>query len=1165
MQGISFPTAPFVFRNTYSANEKVHREGVEGLDPSLWHDRLKKLAPLPSLADIQERDFEKALERVDQCLDARMCFYRALQECTNALLLGLPPKVRELVHKGALYNVQRFQDFEYDTRLRFNATLAQRAYPTLPPAQVRAQLLFDRREILGKRFQVLFTSLHEATLAHLKGKIPQLQRQIVQQFSTDFLRRRYFVHFKPMRKSPRAFIRRFEAPLSNHVTTFFDSETKQHYRWSADTQTKTILFPTMPFWDADVKKLCILGRNHDFVSTMRQYSALQNELQELSEVEAEDPSESASLAQEMADLRRRSEQLVFEASHIFNTSKYELDETDWVFCNQTRDEEARVQQQLQELERQMLDLNAQIAEHHNQAERAGGAPAPAAGSDPSLSALQEQRAAVEAAFKVLAQRASREPDLAGYAIRRVKIDRFFYYEWTCPETLQQYRTRLKRVEQDVTLDVNHIGKGWSLVVTDPATLPPDPTRYPDAWYDAEEGFHFWQTYEGASRCAEQLRRPGGTPQWRDGSNEKLGVTIEVQGSEGVECLQTLLLNRFGLSQRDAALVLPSGPLSGQLKEAFTDLPVFTHGEDANHVFEVTVRCVNPRKFGDLSEDVVRKNRNRDTQHSTRDQWKSEHGSAGDAADQGARAPGAADGGAADTGAADRSSAYDTQFPSLPSYNGVSPGFMQLITVVQGLFVDSLRVEQYDAVQFMAAHAGLKNFCGVDYGLSGHPQWQDPWTEFRESLFFKPAPKDSRIVQIPRQSVVALRFALSYVDFNRGTIRPCLPVRSSWNGTQNFERYFGDNPNIPELAPQFANFKVFQPGGQGKVFKIVRRLSLRPVYQERAKMFLNWALNPRNWYWDQETSTFMVFFYSPSLVWIGERGVFEGLVQELCAVRVDHFFRASKGYDSTSSLFKTYIRLRERSAAQWGEVEKANRLSPDLRMRLYANLEAFQYTGTEPRTQFQHTVYINDQNLQRLQRCVVDPNVQRAIRENQKTILHSAGNFSEIRDYYNLTTSWLKQSLGLDDVLPESIDILMQMSARQLRVRRLFWRLFENKFGIKYHEFLGSTWEQRRVNVYRWCPELMGPWGMEDQARDTRRSELVITEMARPGAEWRSVLQNALGEVDTRDLEKQRQYFEAGTFTYPGPLIQPLEAWYLSISDLKSQFHRGDAANDLADD
>ena len=52
------------------------------------------------------------------------------------------------------------------------------------------------------------------------------------------------------------------------------------------------------------------------------------------------------------------------------------------------------------------------------------------------------------------------------------------------------------------------------------------------------------------------------------------------------------------------------------------------------------------------------------------------------------------------------------------------------------------------------------------------------------------------------------------------------------------------------------------------------------------------------------------------------------------------------------------------------------------------------------------------------------------------------------------------------------DAVRMMAQRQLPVRRLFWRLFEAKFGISYFRFLTDV--EARAQVLSFAPDLMGP-------------------------------------------------------------------------------------------
>jgi hypothetical protein len=234
---------------------------------------------------------------------------------------------------------------------------------------------------------------------------------------------------------------------------------------------------------------------------------------------------------------------------------------------------------------------------------------------------------------------------------------------------------------------------------------------------------------------------------------------------------------------------------------------------------------------------------------------------------------------------------------------------------------------YEHMCFVNYYNGIcKNPFGVDYGLSGHPEYQDPESAFRQAciLAFRP----DRLGVIYRRGIPKTA-THSDLDELRRTKAEFM-ARPNWDHVKNVERYWGANTSgVGELDPQLYEWIVRCPERLRNKAKRRYALSLREVYGTRATMMFHWLTDTRNWYWDAEGRRFVAFCYSPHLVWAKpetkEHGEGPFLVQELVMYRVDNLFAPSNGgYKEASDACKEYIRLRQTAEDVWKNLEDDQR-------------------------------------------------------------------------------------------------------------------------------------------------------------------------------------------------------------------------------------------------
>ena len=241
-------------------------------------------------------------------------------------------------------------------------------------------------------------------------------------------------------------------------------------------------------------------------------------------------------------------------------------------------------------------------------------------------------------------------------------------------------------------------------------------------------------------------------------------------------------------------------------------------------------------------------------------------------------------------------------------------------------------DSYERVRAMMAFECIPNDININYGsLNPGPDvcFMDKYAvhdTYRQATTLYERYGDGEI----RDGVV--RFAglnqlkrMYWSDVGIFTKEGVLPVRA--RQTSGLEYYWGSNVDVSIRVQRSEPFKSY--------------VNKRAAYKDRTRMFLEWVHAPANWFWDSETKTFCVFYFSANVMPMsndapgGLRGVkkFLGLenveggtkpVQELVCIDVEPYhpagFNKGKQAAEWSKFTDRYWSLRFKTKEVWNKVD-----------------------------------------------------------------------------------------------------------------------------------------------------------------------------------------------------------------------------------------------------
>ena len=309
-------------------------------------------------------------------------------------------------------------------------------------------------------------------------------------------------------------------------------------------------------------------------------------------------------------------------------------------------------------------------------------------------------------------------------------------------------------------------------------------------------------------------------------------------------------------------------------------------------------------------------------------------------------------------------------------------------------------------------------------------------------------------------------------------------------SRNIEQYWGCNRRISELTCN------------------VERKRIIELYGNRIRAFYRWIVNPRNWYWDKEFSRLYVFAFTPDMVKCKDKWV-----QQMAAYRVDLFINPTQEYRNG---YSSFLGERNKALEAWNDLEKKVQPTQEV------------YDGGDAALRKFYEARMGQKNQEAFKKYYT----------NIAAYFLNAGAPTFVQK---------RVTMALPEIKSKE-DVLKMMDEQQLATRRLFWRVFKDKFGQDYKEFLVNPTFRREVS--KWSPEAFGP--------------RLIYQATMPDAEkfyeqW----------AEQKDAKEFADFFKGYPFTTSDGLLHPFlwndsrpsptdqiplheemyEDWYLSMAEI----------------
>ena len=214
------------------------------------------------------------------------------------------------------------------------------------------------------------------------------------------------------------------------------------------------------------------------------------------------------------------------------------------------------------------------------------------------------------------------------------------------------------------------------------------------------------------------------------------------------------------------------------------------------------------------------------------------------------------------------------------------------------------------------------------------------------------------------------------------------------------------------------------------------------------------MNPENWYYDNKTDKFLVFAFNPDVVAIKFDGK-DYTVQELTAYEVNLFCIEEEGDTPYLAAYNTFLSERKKAVIAWSKLEM-NSISSSIQSSLKAQQAAKRG----------YTKELCEQVDLLLDNMVSKPKSRPAYADYYEKI----GSYFATAHQRITGTKQFEQARILSDEEYRNRDategavwndyknpraVFIERSRRQLGLRKLFWRLFYEKFNVTYQQFLES--------------------------------------------------------------------------------------------------------------
>jgi hypothetical protein len=421
---------------------------------------------------------------------------------------------------------------------------------------------------------------------------------------------------------------------------------------------------------------------------------------------------------------------------------------------------------------------------------------------------------------------------------------------------------------------------------------------------------------------------------------------------------------------------------------------------------------------------------------------------------------------------------------------------------------SALLDHFDDVRFFTMRAGGINPIAVRFGSDAHdPSWENPIVRFREAWFLQ-SPCNLLHDGVSHTWVI-LRTPFHIGITREALLDEILITNPTGVLSKNVERYWGYDPsdanprcNVTTISYRDRSGQIPPPpgerpleskrqrtlanprqsnaeddfnqrrlearrlrnlanqrpgrGGVGEDDRFVRAplvtksvVDVKRLFADRTTLFFKWVHTPNNFYWDDVEQRMCVFAFTPDMAIVERGGGKRHLVQQLAVYYVDHLFlgKEQQRYIHELDVFR---KLRKQTLGAWLEAEKGHPMPAAIQARIEDETETGKGFGDRLCSDVQaHFAQI----VSRMRGTAAEPYYE-LVRRN---FVHPHGNIADAA-----------QGAG-----PSCAnDAVRMMAQRQLPVRRLFWRLFEAKFGISYFRFLTDV--EARAQVLSFAPDLMGP-------------------------------------------------------------------------------------------
>ncbi len=425
-------------------------------------------------------------------------------------------------------------------------------------------------------------------------------------------------------------------------------------------------------------------------------------------------------------------------------------------------------------------------------------------------------------------------------------------------------------------------------------------------------------------------------------------------------------------------------------------------------------------------------------------------------------------------------------------------------------VESHCAPTFNAVRFANVLSGYANTVAVDFLSTKNegngifcPPVENPIIAFREAWILQAG------------NTLIIRRVI--FDPNRNMPTNRLWCNPTGKGFRNVERYWGYSEDDDRLIAQAKRINVKVQG----VTESRNVADKRRLFQNRVNMFTQWIKDRRNWYVDRKTGHMYVFTFNPDMVTIKkDRKTY--LVQQMACYNVALF----QQNDEIQKAYNAFLSDRNEAREAWETVEMKYPIERKLinQMKKDEEDETYSTNGFSSTTCNEVDVYYD--NLVKLASNMksrtyhdyykrvfeyaseTDPNcgqlqllfsdfLMRYYTDSQRYNLLGLYNKTydwgdqadHIRAFQKFEEGWQTKYIDelnetvefnrrIDRTIPcrNTPSLLQRVGERKLQTRRLFWRLFNDKFGVTYETFL--TDRTTAEDILKKVPYLFGPSGCD---------------------------------------------------------------------------------------